>query len=81
MKKLWNWLLKSNRLKHFIGGGLIGAFADDTYCAVYSGGLVAAALEFKDKQHGCAWDWIDFSLTLLGAILGRLLRLLLNAFF
>lgn len=74
MKKIMEWLKKSNRWKHLTGGILIGLGADSNYCAVYTGAGVAAALELKDKLCGGKWDWIDFALTLGGAVVGRLIR-------
>lgn len=76
-QKIWRWFLASNRYKHFIGGLIIGAGASSDYCAVYAGSLTAAALEYKDKAHGCKWDWIDFGLTMAGVIIGRLIRLII----
>lgn len=73
MKKIWEWLKKSNRWKHFLGGICIGFGADDTYCAAYAGTGVAAALELKDKLWGGQWDWSDFAVTLCGVIVGRLI--------
>lgn len=72
MRKILTWLKQSNRYKHLIGGLLIGAFADSDYCAAYAGVGVAASLEYKDKAHGCEWDWTDFSITVLGVVIGRL---------
>lgn len=77
MKKIWKWLLVSNRWKHFVGGLLIGLGANTNYCAAYASLLTASALEFKDKSWGGKWDWIDFSLTLAGVIVGRLIRILI----
>ena len=74
MKKIIEWLKKSNRWKHLAGGILIGLGADSNYCAVYAGTGVAAALELKDRLWGGTWDWIDFALTLGGAVVGRLIR-------
>lgn len=71
MRRIVKWLGESNRYKHLAGGALIGAFAGSTYCAAYAGGLVAAALEFKDKAHGGKWDWIDFGVTVAGVAIGR----------
>lgn len=69
-----NWFLKSNRWKHFIGGLIIGALADTIYCASLAGIGTAGALEFKDKQHGGKWDWVDFVITIAGVIIGYTLR-------
>ena len=74
MKKILNWLLTSNRYKHFVGGIVIGFFSDSNYCAAYSGVLVAASLEFKDRAWGGKWDWIDFGCTLVGTLVGRLIK-------
>ncbi|UWG05596.1 MAG: putative periplasmic lipoprotein [Bacteriophage sp.] len=73
MDKLIKWLIKSNRWKHLAGGFCIGACADDWYTAIYAGTLTAGALEYKDKAHGGAWDWIDFALTVSGAVCGRMM--------
>ena len=75
MKKVINWLLQSNRLKHIGGGVIIGFCADDDYCAAYAGIGVAAALELKDRLWGGKWDWIDFALTVAGVVVGRLIRI------
>lgn len=77
MKKLLKWLKESNRLKHLSGGIIIGFGADDNYCAAYAGIGVASALEFKDRAWGGKWDWIDWSLTVAGVIIGRLYRMAL----
>lgn len=77
MKKIWNWLKESNRLKHFIGGVFTGIGANSLYCAAYAGVGVAAALELKDYQWGGKPDWIDFSLTVLGVAIGYCIRVLI----
>lgn len=77
MKKIITWLKTSNRWKHLVGGILIGACADTTYCAAYSSIGIAASLELKDKLWGGKWDWVDFGLTILGSSIGRLIRIIL----
>lgn len=79
MKKIWNWLKESNRTKHLLGGMLIGAGANDWYCAMYAGAGVAGALELKDKLWGGKPDWIDFVLTVVGTAAGYGLRTLITA--
>ena len=74
MKKIITWLKSSNRGRHIVGGVLIGLGADDTYCALYAGVCVAAALELKDKLYCGKWDWIDFGCTVAGVVVGRLIR-------
>ena len=70
MKKVIEWLKKSNRWKHLVGGFILGAGAPEACCAVYAGLGVASALEFKDWQAGGKWDWIDLGITLVGVVLG-----------
>jgi hypothetical protein len=74
MRKVWNWLIESNRWKHVLGGLLIGLGADDWYCANYAGAGVALALELKDKMWGGRFDWIDAGLTYASSIVGQLIR-------
>lgn len=68
------WLTESDRWKHLVGGIIIGAGANTIYCASYAGIGVASALEFKDKQWGGKWDWIDWSLTIVGVAIGYAIR-------
>ncbi len=74
MKKIVTWLRTSNRWKHVVGGIAIGILSDDWYCTALSGVGIASALEYKDKAHGCVWDWIDWSLTVGGVIVGHAIR-------
>ena len=74
MKRLKEWLSKSNRWKHLLGGILVGAMANDWDCAAYAGAGIGAAMEYKDWAWGGKCDWIDFGLTLLGVVLGQLVR-------
>lgn len=84
MEKYFKWLRESNRPKHIIVGFLIGlAFGFD-------GAFVAAAsAETKDWLwngarggklgwlKGNDFDWLDFAATILGGIIGALIRLLI----
>ena len=74
IKKIVDWLKRSNRWKHLVGGYGIGVFSDDWYCALYSGAGIGAAMEFKDWQHGSKWDNVDLALTFAGAVLGQATR-------
>lgn len=76
MKKIIEWLKDSNRWKHIVGGIIIGGLANDIYCASLLGIGVSSALEFKDKQWGGTWDWIDWSLTVSGVAVGYIMRYL-----
>lgn len=78
MNKIKDWFNKSNRWKHLVDGVIIGLGSDDLYCAGYTGIGVASALEFKDKSWGGKWDWIDWSLTISGVIIGYSIRVLIH---
>lgn len=78
MRKIFIWLKQSNRLKHFAGGYVIGVCSDSTYCGLYAGVIAASSQEFKDKSLGGEWDWIDWGLTVLGAALGSVTKLLIR---
>lgn len=69
-KGIIEWFKQSNRWKHLLYGflvSIIAGFAFTTGCA--------AGMEFKDKQAGGKWDWIDFGLTVAGGLAGLALRL------
>ena len=74
MKKIWQWLKESNRIKHLVGGVAVGLGANDWYCAEYVGIGVAGSLEFKDYQWGGKPDWVDFTLTFVGVNIGYTIR-------
>ena len=74
MKRIWQWLKDSNRLKHLVGGVAVGLGANDWYCTEYVGIGVAGSLEFKDYQWGGKPDWIDFTLTFVGVNIGYTIR-------
>lgn len=70
MKKMIAWLRESNRWKHLVGGCMIGLASDDVWCATLAGVGISSALEYKDKAWGGKWDWVDWSLTVAGVIVG-----------
>ena len=72
------WLTESNRQKHFLYAIPVG-FLFTILCVLG----VASGLEIKDKQYGNQWDWLDWSATMLGGLVGQLLQIiviLLNYF-
>lgn len=77
MKKVISWLKESHRLTHIGGGVLIGLLSDDNYCAALAGVGIASALELKDRLWGGKFDWVDWSLTIAGVFVGRLIRIAL----
>lgn len=66
------WLTKSNRQKHFLYAIPVG-FLFTILCVLG----VASGLEFKDKQYGNKWDWLDWSATMLGGLVGQLIQILI----
>lgn len=70
------WLKESNRDKHFIYAIPVG-LVFTILCVL---GL-AAGLEFKDKQHGGYWDWLDFTATILGGLVGQVIQVLIILMF
>ena len=66
------WLLKSNRLKHFLYAIPIG-FIFTILCVLG----VATSLEYKDVLYGGKWDWIDWLLTITGGIIGQAIQILI----
>ena len=70
MKNIINWLLESNRWKHLLGGFVLGLFLT-VLCALGCAG----GMEFKDRQWGGRWDWVDIALTVAGGAVGQVLQL------
>lgn len=66
------WLTESNRQKHFLYAIPVG-FLFTILCVLG----VASGLEFKDKQYGNQWDWLDWSATMLGGLVGQLLQIII----
>nr|DAR33807.1 MAG TPA: putative periplasmic lipoprotein [Bacteriophage sp.] len=33
-------------------------------------------MEFKDKQWGGKWDWLDIAATLIGGLIGQVIQIL-----
>ena len=60
------WIKESNRWKHLIGGFILGLVLT-VLCALGCAG----GMEFKDKQYGGKWDWLDILATLLGGLIGQ----------
>ena len=73
---MFKWMLESNRMKHFL-------------CAIPCSFLLtllfvlglACGMEFKDKMYEDNWDWLDWSATMLGGIIGQALQILVISFF
>lgn len=66
------WLKESNRQKHFLYAIPIG-FVFTILCVIG----IALGLEFKDKQYGNKFDYLDILATLLGGAIGQILQIVL----
>ena len=67
-----NWLKESNRTKHLLYVIPIGFVF--TILAVLG---CAFGMEFKDKQWGGKFDWLDIAATMIGGAIGQLLQVIL----
>ena len=67
-----NWLIDSNRIKHFTYAIPIG-FVFTILCVLG----VASGMEFKDRQWGGKWDWLDWLATMIGGVIGQGLQIIL----
>lgn len=65
------WLKESNRQKHLLYAIPIGLVF--TILAVLG---CAFGMEFKDKEYGDKFDWLDIAATMIGGAIGQLLQIL-----
>lgn len=77
MKKIIEFLKKSNHYKHLIGGFMVGLLACSPWTALYSAVVAATCLEFKNKMYSNFYDWIDWSLSVGGGAVAALIWLIL----
>lgn len=66
------WLKESNRPKHLLYAIPIGLVF--TILAVLG---CAFGMEFKDKQYGGKFDWLDIAATMIGGAIGQLLQVII----
>lgn len=66
------WLSESNRTKHLLYAIPI-AIVFSILCVLG----VATGLEFKDKQYGNMFDWLDWLATMIGGIIGQVIQILI----
>jgi hypothetical protein len=71
-----SWLTESNRQKHLLYAIPIGLVF--TVLCVLG---VASGMEFKDKQSGGEFDWLDWIATMIGGLIGQALQLIIIAIF
>ena len=77
MNKLIVWLRTSNRWKHLLGGLVVGCITGGAWSALVAVLASASCLEYKDKVHGCTWDWTDWSLTVAGGAAAAIIYLII----
>lgn len=65
------WLLQSNRPKHILYAIIPGLL----FTILFVGGL-ATGMEFKDKMYGNKFDWLDWTATIIGGLIGQLIQLI-----
>jgi hypothetical protein len=65
------WLKESNRPKHFVYA-IPAAFVGTI---LFAAGL-AVGMEFKDKQYGGDFDWLDIAATIIGGLVGQILQVM-----
>ena len=67
-----SWITESNRQKHLLCAIPIGLVF--TILAVLG---CAFGMEFKDKQYGNKFDWLDIAATMIGGVIGQLLQIII----
>lgn len=77
MKKIIEFLKKSNHYKHLIGGFVVGLLACSPWAALYSADVAATCLELKDKMYSNFYDWTDWSLSVGGGVFAALFWLII----
>ena len=66
------WLKESNRIKHLLYAIPIGTVF--TILAILG---CAFGMEFKDKQYGNTFDWLDIAATMIGGVIGQILQIII----
>ena len=67
-----SWIKESNRPKHLLYAIPIGLVF--TILAVIG---CACGMEFKDKEYGNKFDWLDIAATMIGGAIGQLLQIII----
>ena len=72
MANVVRWLLVSNRYKHLLYSLLISI----VFTFLFTEGL-NIGMEFKDKQYGNKFDWLDVLAGTIGGIIGQSIQILI----
>lgn len=67
-----SWIRESNRPKHLLYAIPIGLVF--TILAVLG---CAFGMEFKDREYGNKFDWLDIAATMIGGAIGQLLQIII----
>lgn len=67
-----SWIKESNRPKHLLYAIPIGLIF--TILAVIG---CAFGMEFKDREYGNKFDWLDIAATMIGGAIGQLLQIII----
>lgn len=67
-----SWLKESNRPKHLLYAIPIGLIF--TILAIIG---CAFGMEFKDREYGNKFDWLDIAATMIGGAIGQLLQIII----
>lgn len=67
-----NWLKESNRTKHLLYAIPVGLI-----CTILAVLGCAFGMEFKDKQYGGKFDWLDIAATMIGGAIGQALQIII----
>lgn len=65
------WLKESNRDKHLLYAIPIGFI-----CTILAVLGCVLGMEFKDKQWGGKFDWLDIAATMIGGAIGQILQII-----
>ena len=67
-----SWIRESNRPEHLLYAIPIGLVF--TILAVIG---CAFGMEFKDREYGNKFDWLDIAATMIGGAIGQLLQIII----
>ena len=78
---MFEFFTESNRWKHLLYCYILALLTLNPTYAIYVAAVAGGCLEFKDYQHGCTWDWIDFLFSVLGGVLAAITQIIFKLIF